>query len=68
MGLNRSRLLIPGAYVPVAGANTITSPRTKNQCDIPVLILPKTGLKTLMQEKYFRAKLTPRNVFKRYRN
>jgi len=29
MGLKRSRLLIPGAYVPVADANTITSPWTK---------------------------------------
>ena len=60
MGLNRGRLLIPGVYVPVADANTITSPRTKNQCDI--LILSQTGL------KHFRSKRTPRNVFKRYRN
>jgi len=51
MGLNRGRLPIPGAYVPVADANIITSPRTKNQCDI--LILPQTGLKTITPEKYF---------------
>jgi len=66
MGLNRGRLLIPGAFVPVAHVNTITSPGIKNQCDI--LILPQTGLKTIMPEKYFRAKRTPRDVFKRYRN
>ena len=29
MGLTRSRLLIPGAYVTVADANNITSPWTK---------------------------------------